>query len=81
LIIEIQKHRRKDFLSGNRAKSNNGATVKFALTTFKDNEFVFENPEHDFPKKIVCKKVSATEMFAQVLGEGGKGYSFKMVKL
>ncbi len=60
---------------------NDGKTVRFALTSSSESEFTFENPEHDFPKKLIYKKNSPTEMFVQVLGEGGKGFSFKMIKI
>lgn len=60
---------------------NDGKTVGFALTSSSENEMTFENPEHDFPKKLIFKKESPTEMFVQVSGEGGKGFSFKMIKI
>jgi len=31
---------------------NGGKAVPFKLTSSSDNEFVFENPNHDFPQKI-----------------------------
>jgi hypothetical protein len=34
---------------------HNPAPVAFKLTSITDNEAVFENPEHDFPKKITYK--------------------------
>ena len=35
--------------------SHNPEPVKFKLTSLDDIEAVFENPEHDFPKKITYK--------------------------
>ena len=78
--LEIKNIDGKLYYLATVPNQNNGATVKFALTGSKDNEFVFENPEHDFPKKLVYKKLSETEMFVQVLGAEGKGFSFKMFK-
>jgi hypothetical protein len=60
---------------------NNGATVKFALTKSENGEFVFENPEHDFPQKLVYKKLSDREMWVEVSAKGKKGFSFKISKL
>lgn len=60
---------------------NEGLAVRFALTGSNNDEFHFENPDHDFPKKIVYKKVSATEMLVEVSGENGKGFSLKLIKL
>lgn len=79
--LEIKSIDGKIYYLATTLNQNKGATIKFVLTNSKDNEFVFENPEHDFPKKIVYKKVSETEMAVQVLGDGGKGFSFKMAKV
>lgn len=32
---------------------NNGKTVTFTLTKIENETYYFENPEHDFPKRIV----------------------------
>lgn len=32
---------------------NNGQPIKFTLTSSANNRYVFENPNHDFPKRIV----------------------------
>lgn len=58
---------------------NNGSPVEFKLIA-SDSACVFENKGHDFPKKICYKKLSATEIFVQVLGDNNKGFSFKMKK-
>jgi hypothetical protein len=60
---------------------NDGKTVKFKMTGFAKDEFTFENPEHDFPKKLFYRKNSPTELFMQVLGDDGKGFSLKMIKV
>lgn len=78
--LEIKSIDGKIYYLATVLNQNNGATIKFALTSAKDNEFIFENPEHDFPKKLIYKKMSETEMFVRVLGDGGKGFSFKMMK-
>ncbi|NJM53119.1 MAG: hypothetical protein HC846_06835 [Blastocatellia bacterium] len=51
--LEIKSIDGKIYYLATALNQNKGATIRFALTSSKDNEFVFENPEHDFPKKIV----------------------------
>ena len=49
--------------------SHNPAPVKFKLTKLTDSEAVFENPEHDFPKKISYKQVDGN-LHASIEGPG-----------
>ena len=58
---------------------NVGKGINFKLTK-SDTSFIFENPEHDFPKKIEYQKLSGTEIFVQVSDGGQKGFSYKMIK-
>jgi Domain of unknown function (DUF6265) len=54
----------------------------FKLTRLSGQEAVFENPEHDFPKRIIYRKKSSTEMTASIdAGEGTKSqeYSFHSI--
>lgn len=57
---------------------NEGRPVSFTLTGSADGEYTFENPEHDFPKKIVYKRLSANELFVRVSGDNGKGFSLTL---
>lgn len=58
---------------------NQGKGIGFKLT--KTGEiYTFENPNHDFPKKIVYQKFSDTEIFVEVSDGKGKGFSYKMTK-
>ncbi len=43
---------------------NNGQAISFRLTRATENEFVFENPQHDFPKRIVYKIAAADSLHA-----------------
>ena len=58
----------------------------FKLTSLRDGEAVFENPEHDFPKKIVYARQSDGSLLAAIEGPGRDGkprrveYPFKRVK-
>lgn len=58
---------------------NAGKPVEFKLTS-SDSVFIFENKEHDFPKKLCYKMISSNEIFVRVLGEKNKGFSFTMKK-
>lgn len=59
-------------LDQNQAK---GVSFKLAGT---DSTFVFENAEHDFPKKIVYQKLGDAEIFVHVSDGEQKGFAHKM---
>ncbi len=40
----------------------------FKLVKSSDNEVVFENPEHDFPQRIIYRRESADALFARIEG-------------
>jgi hypothetical protein len=59
---------------------NDGKSVVFTSTTISDTELVFENPEHDFPKKIVYTLITPDSLYAEISGDGKKqGFPFKRV--
>jgi hypothetical protein len=45
---------------------NNKQPTSFKLTSGNNNVFVFENPQHDFPKRIVYKLISADSLHAYI---------------
>ncbi len=45
---------------------NGGKPVEFALTSLTENEWIFENPKHDFPTKIVYKKITNDSLYAEI---------------
>lgn len=49
--------------------SHNPSPVSFKLTYSSDTIFVFENPEHDFPKKITYEKRGENNFIATVEAE------------
>ncbi len=54
--------------------------VAFKLTLADASEFVFENPNHDFPQRIVYLPKSDSEFHARVEGpQDGKIVSFELV--
>jgi hypothetical protein len=49
----------------------------FKLTRVSGSEVVFENPEHDFPKRIIYRKTADDGLTASIdAGEGTKSMSF-----
>ena len=59
---------------------HNSAAVDFELTEYADSYFVFENPEHDFPKKIEYFTDVKDEMRVVISG-GEKSVEFKFNKV
>ncbi|MGD8779947.1 MAG: DUF6265 family protein [Ignavibacteria bacterium] len=51
------------------AVPQNQNPVLFHLTSFKDNRFVFENSEHDFPETIIYNFVDKTTIAVKIEGE------------
>ena len=51
---------------------NNGQPVSFRLTSSNNNNFVFENREHDFPKRIVYDFTGDKTLHAYI-DEGPEG--------
>lgn len=45
---------------------NNRQPIAFKMTKTENNIFVFENPQHDFPKRIVYKLITADSLHAYV---------------
>ena len=57
---------------------NNKQPVAFKMTGSENNVFVFENPQHDFPKRIVYKLITADSLHAYIDNgtETGKKQNF-----
>ena len=45
----------------------------FKLTSLRDGEAVFENPDHDFPKKIIYARKADGSLLAAIEGPGRDG--------
>lgn len=59
---------------------NNDKAVVFTATKNTANELVFENSDHDFPKKITYTLVTPDSLYAEISGDGKKqGFPFKKV--
>jgi hypothetical protein len=59
--------------------------TSFKLTSLRNGEAVFENPEHDFPKKVIYTRKADGSLLAAIEGPGRDGkprrveYPFKRV--
>lgn len=60
---------------------NEGKGIEFVLHQPDSITYSFENPEHDFPKKIVYQKRSDSEIFVMVSDGGDQGFSYIMQKV
>lgn len=78
--LDIKKVGKKILYSATVLKQNSGKPVDFTLTK-TDNTFIFENPSHDFPKRIGYQKLSDTEIYVQITDGKQKGFAYKMQKL
>ena len=60
------------FYTSTAEDQNNGQPVSFRLTSSNNNNFVFENREHDFPKRIVYEFTGDKTLHAYI-DEGPEG--------
>ena len=47
---------------------NDGLPVRFAIKTISETQMVFENEQHDFPKRISYTKISTVSLVAEISG-------------
>lgn len=48
---------------------NGGLTVKFKLSSWKNKQYIFTNPAHDFPQNITYEQLDQNLMKASISGE------------
>lgn len=77
--LEISEKKGKINYTATVLGQNGGQGVDFRLTR-SDSLFVFSNPGHDFPKKIIYKKVSDTELLVTISNDGDKVISYTLSK-
>ena len=59
------------------AQPNGRPPTEFTLTAFDAQSATFENPAHDFPKKVRYAKRADGGLDATVSGDGGKAETFE----
>ncbi len=77
--LDILKANKEVIYTATVLSQNQGKGAHFKLTK-TDSTFTFENPNHDFPKKIVYQKLNDTEIYVQVSDGKRKGFAYKMQK-
>ncbi|MBN2395104.1 MAG: hypothetical protein JXC36_01425, partial [Candidatus Atribacteria bacterium] len=77
--LDITKNGKEVIYTATVLMQNEGKGVNFKLTE-ADSTFTFENPNHDFPKKIVYRKLTDSEIFVQVSDGKQIGFEYKMQK-
>lgn len=50
-------------------------TASFTSTSVTDTSFVVENPQHDFPQRIIYRRRGTDSLIARIEGPGGAGGS------
>ncbi|MBW6497162.1 MAG: hypothetical protein K0B09_02110 [Bacteroidales bacterium] len=78
--LDISRDGNDVIYSANVLGQNDGKRIEFRQTN-SGNAFVFENPNHDFPKKIVYHRLSDNELFVQVSDGKENGFSYKTSRL
>ncbi len=76
--IALTNTREGIFYTSTVEDQNNKQPIAFKMTKGENNIFVFENPQHDFPKRIVYKLVTADSLHAFIDDgtEAGKKQNF-----
>jgi hypothetical protein len=77
--LDISRINKEIIYTATVLNQNQGKGVNFKLIK-TDSTFTFENPNHDFPQKIVYKILNDTEIFVQVSDGNQKGFAYRMQK-
>ena len=64
--VALTKTAKGIFYTSTVEDQNNKQPIVFKMTKEKNNHFVFENTNHDFPKRIVYKLITADSLHAFV---------------
>lgn len=59
---------------------NNEFPVAFKLTSCADRRLIFENPDHDFPNKIIYRREQEDEIKVRVSGDSGEQFTLHYQK-
>lgn len=77
--LDISRIKKEITYTATVLNQNQSKGIDFKLTK-TDSTFTFENPNHDFPKKIVYQKLNDVEIFVQVSDGKQKEFAYKMQK-
>jgi hypothetical protein len=62
--IEVNKDNMVEFI----ASPSGQETARFKMVSMNENEVVFENPEHDFPTRIIYRLLSDGSLLGRIEG-------------
>lgn len=77
--IDIMRKEDKIIYTANVINQNNGREIPFYLIK-TDSTYTFENLNHDFPKRVIYKRLSESEVLVNVSDGGRKRFSYKMIR-
>lgn len=77
--LDIKRESDKTIYTAAVLNQNQGKGIEFVLTR-TDSTYTFENPDHDFPRKIVYQKLSDKEISVRISGENREGFAYKMIR-
>jgi hypothetical protein len=79
--VRLEQRKNDLFYIVSVPNQNEEQPVAFKLTSSTNDYLVFENPEHDFPKKITYKLVTKDSLYAEISGDGkSQGFPFTKIK-
>ena len=58
--LEVSYRKRKFYYTSTVSGQNNEMPVSFQMTLLKDDAFIAENPQHDFPQRIGYRRTGNT---------------------
>lgn len=77
--LSLRKNGKDWVYSAKAPGQNNEQCVDFRLSQYTDSTWVFTNPNHDFPEKIVYQLLPSRKLKVEVSGiEKGKPKSFNL---
>jgi hypothetical protein len=79
--VRLEQRKNDLFYIVSVPNQNEEQPVAFKLTSSTVDYLVFENPEHNFPKKITYKLVTKDSLYAEISGDGkSQGFPFTKTK-
>jgi len=81
--VSLKETKEGIFYTSTVEDQNNKQPIPFKLTSSVDHTFIFENPEHDFPKRIIYQLISSDSLHAYIdagADKGGKRQNFYFQK-
>lgn len=78
--LDLSTNGKTTFYTATVVGQNDGRGVAFSMTR-NDSLLVFENPMHDFPKRIEYRKLNDNHLFVTVSDGAQKGFSFPLKRV